>query len=113
MQHLGCDKKVQFFAQYLIELSMIDNKILQHKPSVIAAAAIYFANRMINKDKNWNIKMGKKTHYMDFDLKVPVKELMILMQLSEKSTLKAIKKKYSNAKYLEVSKLSFKKKVSP
>ncbi len=112
VRHLGCKQRTQYLAQYLIELSLVDCKMAKYKPSTIAAAALYFSNRMLNKDKCWNSRMAKWTRHTDFDLKVVVKEMMILMQLAEKSTMKAVRTKYSGLKFLEVSKISFKRKVA-
>jgi len=112
LNYLGTDnKKVEYMAQYLIELSLIDCRLRKYKPSVISAGALYIANRMMNKDKCWNPKMAKRTKLTDFDLKPVVKDLMILMQLAEKSSLKATKAKFATPKYGEISKLSFKRKI--
>ena len=112
VQFLGTrNRKVESMAEYLIELSLIDCKMRTYKPSMVAAAALYISNRVLNKDKCWNPKMSKKTQYTDFNLKMAVKDLMILMQLAEKSTLKATRTKFSLPKYGEVAKLTFKRKI--
>ncbi len=112
LQYLNSpNKKTEYMAQYLIELSLIDCKMRKYTPSTVAAAALYISNRMLNKDKCWNPTMGKKTRHTDFELKPAVKELMILMQLAEKSTLKATRNKFLLPKYGEVAKLTFKRKI--
>eukprot|EP00826_Nyctotherus_ovalis_P065746 TRINITY_DN9671_c0_g3_i2.p1 TRINITY_DN9671_c0_g3~~TRINITY_DN9671_c0_g3_i2.p1 ORF type:complete len:357 (-),score=91.22 TRINITY_DN9671_c0_g3_i2:1000-2070(-) len=112
VQHLDCrNKKVESMAQYLIELALLDCKISACKPSMVAAAALYIANRLVTRDKGWNAKMAKRTRYADSELKGTIKELMLLIQLAGKSSLKAVKNKFAEPKFMEVSKLTLKRKI--
>lgn len=111
-EELGCGKKVRCMAEYIVELALLDCQILKSKPSLIAASALYIANRLINKTKSWKESMVSKTRYGDADMKHAIKQLIVIMQLSEKSPFKATRSKFALAKYMEVSKGTFKKKIS-
>lgn len=47
---LRADQKTLYLAWYLIELPLIEYKMLKYKPSLISAAAIYVAFRMLKKE---------------------------------------------------------------
>ena len=104
------NSKVLFMGKYLLELCLLDFKTMHYRPSLIAASALYTSNRLITKDKQWNNEMASKTGYKDSDLKKIVRQLLILIQSADKSSLTAVKRKYSCEKYGEVSKVAFKKK---
>jgi len=111
VEELGCSKKVKYMAEYIIELALLDCLILKAKPSLIAASALYTANRLINKTKTWEQNMVSKTRYKETDMKHIIKELIVVMQVSEKSSFKATRNKFAQPKYMEVSKGTFKKKT--
>jgi len=111
IEYLDCEEKVKYMAQYLIELALLDCNLLTYKPSIMAAAALYITNRLVTRKKEWNVKMAKKTRYTDTELKATIKELMIVMQLADKSSLKAIKNKFARPEYREVSKFVLKRKI--
>jgi G2/mitotic-specific cyclin-B, other len=41
------------FARYLIELTLVDNKMYKHPPSLITASAIYTAKKILRRSNAW------------------------------------------------------------
>ena len=96
-------------AQYLLELALVDYKLLQYKSSLKAASALYLSDKILKQEIEWN-EVVEKIGYPKSELKNCSKDLMILMQLSHKSTLTAVRKKFNRPKYLLVSKIKVSKK---
>jgi len=41
-------------ARYLLELSLVEYKMLGHTSSILAASALYLAMKIVKKPFNWN-----------------------------------------------------------
>ena len=95
--------RVSNMAMYMIELALVEYKCLKHRPSVCAAAALYLSNRLINKDTEWDKKIGDVVGYNEASLKQCARELAAIMQGVTKSSLQAVKRKYSLPLYTQVS----------
>lgn len=95
--------KVYNMSLYLIELSLIEYKFIKHKPSLCAASALYLSNRLINKDLEWDKKVGMEVGYMEHNIKQCAKELIAIIQAANNSTLSAVKRKFGMAEYMKVS----------
>jgi G2/mitotic-specific cyclin-B, other len=54
---LQADSKSFNLAWYLIELPLIEYKMLKYKPSIISSAALYVAMKILKKELHWNDKM--------------------------------------------------------
>jgi len=107
LQYFGeIQPKTKFTAQYLLELCLVKYNMLKYKPSLIAEAALCLSKRLVEKDKNWDL--NKNAKYRELELKPIMKEMLIILQMSEKSNLQAVRTKFKSPKYLEVSRLTFK-----
>ncbi len=102
-KRLGANPRTHNLALYLIELALVEYRLVKHRPSQRAAAALYFANRLINKDLEWDAKMGEKIGYKEVALKQCAKELAAIMQSAGRSSLQAVKRKYGLPIYMNVS----------
>ncbi|CAG9325215.1 unnamed protein product [Blepharisma stoltei] len=99
------NERAYCLARYMIELSIIDYKSMRYKPSMIAASAVYLANKILNSDYIWPQSLINNTPYIENELKPCARDLCILLQGAERSPLQAIKKKYSLQSYFEVSQI--------
>mmetsp|Transcript_25366 Transcript_25366/g.86868 ORF Transcript_25366/g.86868 Transcript_25366/m.86868 type:complete len:420 (+) Transcript_25366:157-1416(+) len=98
------DKQHSLLSSFLVELSLIDYSMLKHPGSLLAAAAVYTANRITGKQA-WNNTLARHSRYTEEQL-VPVSHAMArLMRKASTASLTAVHKKYSNPKFLEVAKL--------
>ena len=52
-----------FLAQYLCELTLIEQRMLVYPPSLIAASALFLAGRMLSRHAAWSKELVKYTSY--------------------------------------------------
>lgn len=104
-------------ARYLIELPLIEYRMLKHNPSNQAASALYLAMKILPKfepenssEQNervpqpaWNDMIAKLSGYTESNLRPCAKDMCILLQGIERCSLQAVKKKFSQAQYDEVA----------
>jgi len=63
------DEEVLFFAQYILEISLLEAKFIMFRPSVLAAAALVLSAKQIKGiDNLWDARMQKLTTYSSSDL---------------------------------------------
>lgn len=108
MRMLGEDKDVIIFSQFLMELSLIDVRMLQYPCSIIAAAALSLSYKTITKrihpevvgadcekrvDAFVRESLGFGKEHSDM-LLLCSKELHFLQLRSMNSSLQAVRKKY-------------------
>lgn len=55
---LGVNSKTFNLAWYLIELPLIEYKMLKYKPSMISSAALFLANKVLKNNIRWNSSMN-------------------------------------------------------
>ncbi len=107
---LGANAQTTCLAQYLLELALVEYRMLKYCVSLKAAAALYLSDRLLNKDALWDVKIGEQIGYKEMALKGCAKEMVLMMQVACKSALQAVRKKFSYQKYLGVAKLRIAKK---
>eukprot|EP01017_Pseudomicrothorax_dubius_P025144 TRINITY_DN2682_c0_g5_i1.p1 TRINITY_DN2682_c0_g5~~TRINITY_DN2682_c0_g5_i1.p1 ORF type:complete len:399 (+),score=120.75 TRINITY_DN2682_c0_g5_i1:209-1405(+) len=98
------DSKFFFFTRYMLELCLLDYRMLRYTPSQLACAAVFLANKLCSKNES-NEVLLRNASFKDSQIKPCVHEMILLLQANEKSSLQAIRRKYSNTKYCEVSKI--------
>lgn len=95
-------------SRYLIELALIEFKMIKYVPSNIACGAIYLVNKL-EKREGWPEIMAKHTKYKEAQLRASARDLCLLLQNAGKSNLQAIKRKFSSSKFCEVAKIQWDK----
>lgn len=98
------DQKSFLMARYLIEMCLIEYKMLSYNPSLIACSAIYLVNKF-KKKCPWIPCVAKNTKYEEKDLGNCSRDIYLLLQNADKSNLQAIRRKFAGEKYQEVSKI--------
>jgi hypothetical protein len=102
---LKLDESAFMFCRYLLELFLVDYKMLKFNPSLLASSTLYITLKITKKDEVE--KITELTTYSEEKLKDAAKEVCLILDNVEKSTLQAVKKKFSLAKFLEVAKIKF------
>jgi cyclin B len=74
----GADSVTHSLALYLIELPLIEYRMLKYEPSMVAAAAIYVAFHVLKTKINWQEKMASYTGYTEGQIRNCSKDLCIL-----------------------------------
>ena len=93
------------FSRYLIELFLIEYKMIKYKPSLIASAVLYITFKVTKCSESQ--KVCKITNYTEENLKNCARDICLILNNSEKNSLQGVRKKFSSEKFLEVAKLKF------
>lgn len=108
----GLNSRQHNLARYLIELPLIEYRMLKYQPSNLAASAVYLTLKILPKQdennqevkqKAWDEKMEQHSTYSEAMLKPCAKDLCILLQGIEKCSLQAVRKKFSHPNFNEVA----------
>ncbi|CAG9332870.1 unnamed protein product [Blepharisma stoltei] len=92
-------------ARYIMELAIVEYKMIRYKPSIVAGSAVYLANKIMNNDCIWPQALIKNSPYRGNELKPCARELCVLVQGAERCSLQAVRRKFSAQNYSEVSKI--------
>ena len=92
-------------ARYIIELSLVEYKLIKYKPSNIAASAMHLTQKML---KNFSRALSEQTSCTDAEIRICAKDLAVLLQRAETYTLQAVRKKFLLERYCEVAKVHIK-----
>lgn len=100
------DLKLEFLANYLAELSLLDYGCLRFLPSVVAASAVFVARLTLKPDAHpWNPLLQRQTGYSSSELTDCIKAIHDLQSNRNKSSLTAIREKYKQHRFKCVSAL--------
>ena len=77
------DSKNYHLAQYVLELSLLEIKFLEYKPSLVASAAIYLINKIRKKSEAWSDSLVSVSGYEEKELKTCARELCYLLEKAE------------------------------
>lgn len=95
-------------AKYVLELSMVHYEMCHYPPSLIAAGAIYVAFLLLDDDDQkekpiWTHTLAHYSTYSEDDVLPVVREAVSIIVNSDKSKHQAVRKKYSQTKYMKIS----------
>lgn len=109
------NSKSFYLAQYLIELSLLEYKMLAYQPSLKAASALYVARKIfrINDPNTWTNSLQFYTNYKEKELMGCTKDMCTILELVPKISLKNCYKKFSSTKFMEISKIFHQKFPGP
>ena len=79
--------------------------MIKYNPSLIAAACVYVTYKIIKKQEL--NRVVEITQYPEERLRDIAKDICLVLDSVEKSTLQAVRKKFSLPKYMEVAKIKF------
>ncbi|KAF9508142.1 hypothetical protein BS47DRAFT_1303138 [Hydnum rufescens UP504] len=96
----GYDLQVRTIAKYLVEIACVEWKLLPHPPSCIAAAAMWLARLILEKEE-WTPNMEHYSGYDEASL-LPAAQLM-LTYILRAVRHESFYKKYAAKKYMKVS----------
>merc|ERR1719440_1104243 len=102
----GCTDAHRDLAQYLLELTLVEYKMLKYPPSHLAAAAILLSNKLLRRP-SWTPAAVRHTKLTEPMLKDCAKEMCVLLEGAENNPLQAVRKKFSQLKHHSVAKLNF------
>ena len=96
------DQKVFFLAQFILELNLLEYKMLTYRSSVLVVAAFYLATKILYSNKGYDYSLGEELKVTDADVRNCAKFLcaLLLNKVYEKTF---VIKKFSCQKYLYVA----------
>lgn len=102
------DDEVFFYAQYILEICLLEAAFLKFKPSMIAAACLILSCKQLKKIDAWNKDMEKFTTYSESDLKEVIKEVKLFVNEINPKFISILKYKFSKPEYMKVANHQFK-----
>ncbi|CAF2060252.1 unnamed protein product [Brassica oleracea] len=97
--HVMPSVEMEFLANYLTELTLVEYEFLKFLPSVIAASAVFLAKWTMNQSSHpWNPTLEHYTTYRASDLKACVQALHELQLNTKRCPLNSIRMKYKQDK---------------
>nr|QYW07113.1 cyclin A2-1 [Dimocarpus longan] len=99
--------ELEFLANYLAELTLVEYDFLKYLPSLTAASAVFLARWTLNQsDHPWNPTLEHYTNYKASELKCTVLALEDLQLNTNGCSLNAIREKYRQEKFKRVATLT-------
>ncbi|KAH0861088.1 hypothetical protein HID58_089349 [Brassica napus] len=106
--------EMEFLANYLAELTLVEYNFLRFLPSLVAASAVFLARWTLDQTEDpWNPTLQHYTRYDVAELKTAVLAMEDLQLNTSGCTLTATREKYNQAKFKSVAKLASPKRVAP
>jgi cyclin B len=102
----GCTESHRCLAQYLLELSLVEYKMVKYGPSHLAAASLLLSNKLL-RQVTWPASMVQQTQISERMLQDCAKDMCGLLENVETSSLQAVRKKFSQPSYHSIAKLNF------
>ncbi|KAL8134738.1 uncharacterized protein LOC141713057 [Apium graveolens] len=97
------DTKLEHLAFYLIELSLVDYKALDFKPSLLCASAIYLARCTLQMTPAWTPLLGKHAQYEESQVRNCAKSLLRFHKSAKQGVLKITYQKFMRPDYSKVA----------
>ena len=91
-----------FFAQYMMEGSLVSQAMIKYTPSILAASALYFAGKMCRNVNIWTRQVQESSLLRESDLRACAKDLIkevLNFNMQKNQKLKAVYNKYSAPKF--------------
>jgi hypothetical protein len=96
------EDEIIFYCKYILELLLIEYKMLRYSASLIAAATFYIVLRI--KKYPRKIDIVRLSGYTEERLKECAKDIVVCLDSVEINELKTVRNKYSSSKYLCIAK---------
>ena len=97
------DRRMVWLACFITERVLQEYAMLQYLPSTVASCAVYLARKNLQRNP-WSPTLLKYTAYSENSLRPCLQEMSNI--LSSKTSLTAVKKKYSSQKFGGVANLT-------
>jgi len=105
-----CDDVHREMAAYLIELALLDMRMLHYSPSHLVSASLLLSNELLGKGRSgplWPQLMVQHSHHSEQSLRACADEFRELLDGAAKSQLQAVRKKFSLPQRHAVGKMTF------
>jgi cyclin B len=69
------NEAIFYFAQYMLELSLVEYKMIKYKPSLLASGALYLAHKILSKTDPWPLKLEQYSGLREKDVRPCAKDM--------------------------------------
>lgn len=101
----GDNRKLFNLSQFILELSLVEYTMWKYIPSVKACASVFIARKILKLLPTWPKNLVNTWDYTEVSLRMCLKDLCCIIDMSSKCSLKGVRNKFSSVEYDEVSKL--------
>lgn len=103
------DDQAFFFAQYILEIALLDASLLKYRASELAAASLILASRALKKPLySWNKEMERASGITEESLRTVVEDVRSFVVEVNPKFLTTLKYKFSKSEFMEVASVPFK-----
>lgn len=102
------DERGFAFARYLLESALVELGHLRFSNATLAAGALFLVNKIFKREA-WPATLQRASGVPEATAKLAAKELFDVMGRAEASTLTALRRKFADAAFFEVSKYRIEK----
>ncbi|CAE7298105.1 unnamed protein product [Symbiodinium pilosum] len=89
--------------KYILELALIDLRMIRYTPSHLLAAAVLLSNDLFSRAVLWPDVMVQTSRHTEDELRGCVEELRLLLRAAPAGSLQAVRKKYMLQQYHRVA----------
>merc|ERR1711972_514080 len=101
-----CDPLQKELAQYILELGLLDIRMIRYKSSCLAASALFLSNQIMSRTPLWPTAVALASRHTRSSLKACAEEFRELLDAAPRGALQAIRKKYSHHHHLAVARVA-------
>lgn len=102
-QLCNLNQKSLDISKYLIELAFLEYKMLKYPSSLLACSALFLTMKINKNYPEWPEIMAINSCYLQKDLKNCATDLFGIWKKADKISFSALRRKFANPKYSEVS----------
>mmetsp|Transcript_93596 Transcript_93596/g.238330 ORF Transcript_93596/g.238330 Transcript_93596/m.238330 type:complete len:364 (-) Transcript_93596:438-1529(-) len=99
----NCDAFHRSLAEYVLELTLLDHRMLRHPPSLVAAASLLLSNELMGRNPSWSSATARVARHSKTAILPIAGELRGLLDAAPGGNLQAIYRKYSSKDRSKVS----------
>jgi len=107
MRANSCDTTHQELVHYIMELSLLDLRMIRHVPSFTVSAAILLSNELMGRKNVWPATMMHYSRLAAHALRGCAEEMRVLLDAAPTSNMQAVAKKYMLPLHCGVANMSF------
>jgi len=94
----GSDLTTHTLCKYLIEVSLLDTRMLKFRRSLIAASSVYLARCMLDVQPLWTPTLEHYSQFEENEVRLCANELNFVLKSIKETTYKSLENKYSGVK---------------
>lgn len=103
----GSDRVHQCLTRYLLELGLLDLRLMRHPPSLLASAAILLSNELLTQRPAWSPALEHHARQPANVVSACSEELRALLEAAPRASLQAVQRKFQMEHYCNVPSMNF------